>query len=184
MSSLALRRNTGIALAAGVAALALAGSGFAAAPAAPKVRAAQLQAIVDCRQQAEPAARLACYDAATAALDAAEKAGDVVVVDRAQVQEARKAAFGFNFQMPTFMTGGEKPERMDRITATVESARRDATGKWIIILTDGAVWRQTETKTMFRDPHKGSTVEIRTAAMGSFFMKVDGQSQIRVHRDN
>ena len=183
MSSLVLRRNTRIALAAGAAALAFAGVGMAAD--APLGRATQLQAVVDCRKLADPAERLACYDAATASLDAAEKAGDVVVVDRAQVQEARRATFGFNFQMPSFMTPrDEKPEEVDRITATVASARQDAHGKWVIKLRDGAVWRQIDDKQIFEDPHPGSTVEIRTATMGSFFMKVDGQKQMRVHRDN
>ena len=183
MSSLVLRRNVRIALAAGAVALTFAGAGLAAD--APLGRAAQLQAVVDCRKLADPAERLACYDAATASLDAAEKAGDVVVVDRAQVREARRAAFGFNFQMPAFMTPrDEKPEEMDRIAATVASARQDAHGKWVIKLTDGAIWRQVDTKKIFRDPQAGSTVEIRTAAMGSFFMKVDGQKQIRVHREN
>lgn len=183
MSSLVLRRNVRIALAAGGAALTFAGVGLAAD--GSKGRASQLQAVVDCRKLAEPSARLACYDAATESLDAAEKAGDVVVVDRAQVREARRAAFGFNFQMPSFMTPkGDEPEPMDRITATVASARRDANGKWIIKLTDGAVWRQIDDKKLFKEPRAGSTADIRTATMGSFFMKVDGQMQMRVHRDN
>ncbi|MFA7263210.1 MAG: hypothetical protein WC068_09325 [Caulobacter sp.] len=182
MSSLALRRKVGIALAAGAAALTLASGGQAAD--APKGRAAQLQAVVDCRQQADPTARLACYDAATASLDAAEKAGDVVVVDRAQVREARRAAFGFNFAMPAFMTRDAEPDELDRITATVDSARQDASGKWVIKLSDGAVWRQIDTKRIFKDPRHGSTVEIRSASMGSFFMKIDGQMQMRVRRDN
>lgn len=163
-------------------ALAVAGAGLAAG--APKGRAAQLQAVVDCRKLPDPTERLTCYDAAAAKLDAAEQAGEVVVVDREQVREARRAAFGFNFQMPAFMTRDEKPEEIDRISATVKEARQDATGKWIIVLSDGAIWRQTDSKKLFRDPHAGSTVDIRTAALGSFFMKVDGQSQIRVHRSN
>lgn len=182
MSSLALRHRSGIVLAAGAALLVL-GSPALAAEGIPG-RAAQLQAVVDCRKVTDPNERLACYDAATATLDAAEKAGEVVVVDRAQVREARKAAFGFDFRMPAFMTAGEKPEEIDRITATVASVRRTADGKWVIVLTDGAVWRQIDTKRLSDDPRQGSTVEIRTATMGSYFMKVDGQRQIRVHRDN
>ena len=182
MSSLILRRNTHIALAAGVAALTFASVGLAAD--GPTGRAAQLQAVVDCRKLGDPAERLSCYDAAAATLDAAEKAGEVVVVDRAQVREARRAAFGFNFQMPAFMTRDAQPDELDRISATVDSARMDASGKWVIKLTGGAVWRQIDTKRMLRDPHNGSTVEIRTAALGSYFMKVDGQMQIRVRRDN
>ncbi|MDQ0463458.1 hypothetical protein QO010_001229 [Caulobacter ginsengisoli] len=158
-----------------------------AAQAAPKPpgRAPVLQSVVDCRKLTDDAARLACYDAATAKLDDAEKAGDVVVVDKAQVREARKAAFGFNFQMPAFMTAGEKPEELERITAVVASARQEGmSGKWVIKLEDGAVWRQIDTVVLTRDPKKGSKAEIRTAALGSYFMKIDNNPQMRVHRDN
>lgn len=161
-----------------------AGLAAQAAPDKPKGRAAVLQSVVDCRKLTDDAARLACYDAAIGKLDEAEKSGDVVVVDKAQVREARKAAFGFNFQMPSFMTAGEKPEELERISAVVASARQDANGKWIIKLEDGAVWRQIDTAILNKDPKKGSKVEIRTAALGSFFMKVDNNMQMRVHRDN
>jgi hypothetical protein len=150
----------------------------------PKSRAAVLQSVVDCRKLTDDAARLACYDAATAKLDDAEQSGDVVVVDKAQVREARRAAFGFNFQMPAFMTQGEKPEDLEKITAVVASARQDATGKWIIKLEDGAVWRQIDTAVLNNDPKKGSKAEIRTAVLGSYFMKIDNNMQMRVHRDN
>ncbi len=181
MSSLALRRNAGAVVAAGAVVFLAAGASLAASPI--KGRAAPLQAIVACRQMQDPTERLACFDAAAASLDAAEKAGEVVVVDRAQVQEARKAAFGFNFQMPSFMTGGERTEALDRITATVESAGQDATGKWTIRMTDGAVWRQVDNERVSREPKAGTTVEIRSATMGSFMMTI-GYSHIRVHRDN
>jgi hypothetical protein len=150
----------------------------------PPGRAAVLQSVVDCRKLTDDAARLACYDAATSKLDEAEKSGDVVVVDKAQVREARKAAFGFNFRMPAFMTAGEKPEELEKLTAVVASARKDPVGKWIIKLEDGAVWRQIDTAVLSNDPKKGSKVEIRTASLGSYFMKVDNNMQMRVHRDN
>lgn len=180
MSSLALRRKTAFILAAGAAVALTAGAGLAASPI--KGRAAPLQAVVDCRKVADPTQRLACYDAAAASLDAAEQAGEVVVVDRAQVREANRAAFGFNFQMPTFMTGG-KAETIDKITATVDSASQDATGKWVFRMSDGAVWRQVDNERVSRDPKPGTTVEIRSAAMGSFMMTI-GYSHLRVHRDN
>lgn len=168
--------------AAGVLALASGPSQAADAPA--KARAAQLQAVVDCRKLADPTERLACYDQAAAGLDAAEQAGDVVIVDRSQVREARRAAFGYTVHLPDFMTRDATPEELERIEATVDSARQDATGRWILKLTDGAVWRQVESERVPRAPRPGSKVVIRTAAMGSFKMNIDGQTAIRVHREN
>jgi hypothetical protein len=152
--------------------------------AAKPERAGAFKAIVDCRSIPDGDQRLACYDLAAAALDTAEAKGDVVVIDRAQVQEARKAAFGFNFQMPTFLTQGEKPEALNKIEATVASARQDAHGKWTIRLEDGAVWTQIDAEKLRKAPPAGTRVEVRTASLGSFFMKIEGLGTIRAKRQN
>lgn len=147
-------------------------------------RAGALKAVVDCRAIADAAQRLACYDAATAALDAAEAKGDVVVVDRAQVQEARKAAFGFNFRMPAFLTQGEEPEALTKIDSTVGSAKQDLRGKWTVVLEDGAVWTQIDTGKFRKPPSAGDKVEIRAASLGSYFLKVGSLGTIRAKRQN
>ncbi len=59
-------------------------------------RADLLARLVACRTMADTSARLACYDVAAAALDAAERQGDVVVVDRNQISTARRENFGFS----------------------------------------------------------------------------------------
>ncbi|NBU28280.1 MAG: hypothetical protein EBS42_08740 [Caulobacteraceae bacterium] len=147
-------------------------------------RASALKAVTDCRAITDPAARLACYDQATAALDVAEAKGDVVIVDREQVKQARQAAFGFNFRLPGFMTQGEQPEALSRLTTTIASARQDPRGRWTITLQDGAVWRQIDTEKLRRAPAPGTAAELRTAALGSYFMKIEGLGVIRAKREN
>jgi len=159
-------------------------AGIARAAPAAQARASTLQAVADCRKIADGAERLACFDQAAARLDTAEQSGDVIVVDRAQVREARRAAFGFNVSLPAFMTRGEAPEELDSVTGVVGSARQTPDGKWVIKLADGAVWRQIDSDPVTRAPRQGSPVEIRKGALGSYFLKVDGQHSIRVHRDN
>lgn len=170
--------------------MALLTAGVAAAADAPKPRAAALQAVVDCRNVADASERLACYDAATGALETAERAGEVVVVDRAQVQEAQRAAFGFNFRMPSFLTGGGRSDdgrpttaEIDTLESTVTEARQ-VNGKWYIVLEDGALWYQTDNTSVPRPPKKGSKVLIKRAAMGSYFLSVEGQRSMRAKRDN
>lgn len=165
-------------------ALALTAGACLAADAPTKTRAAQLQAVVDCRKLADPTERLACYDQAAAGLDAAERAGDVVVVDRSQVREARQAAFGFNVKMPAFLTRGEPEDVIASIDAVIASARQDGAGKWIVRLEDGAVWRQVDSGWVAREPRSGSKVTIRRTPMGGYLMNIDGQTAIRVHREN
>ncbi|MDB5468532.1 MAG: hypothetical protein JWR84_92 [Caulobacter sp.] len=146
-------------------------------------RAGALKAVVDCRVVADPGERLACFDKAAAALDAAEAKGDVVVVDRGQMREARKAAFGFNFQMPSFMTQGVKEEELTRMDTTVASARQDPHGKWIVKLADGATWNQIDTEKVRKIP-AGAPVTIRAASMGSYLLNVKGYGSFRAKREN
>ena len=167
-------------------ALSLAPAAFAAQ--APKLpdRAGLVKALSDCRAITDPTERLACYDKAAAALDEAQTKGDVVVVDRQQVREVKRQAFGFRLDaLSIFNKGGVKEETGDEaITATAKSAYRNANGKLVVTLDTGAVWRQIDDETLSRDPHEGSQIRIRRAVLGSFMMNVDGQPGIRVHRDD
>lgn len=162
------------------------GPADAAGPSA-KQRAAVLQAVVDCRKVADEHQRLVCYDAAAARLDEAEAKGQVVVVDREQARAVRKEVFGL--QLPSLdvfsaaSKGGDAREDVDRVDAVVKAASQDQNGRWVFDLDSGAVWRQIDSYPLNREPHPGSKVEIRKAALGSFKMKVDGQPAIRVHRD-
>jgi hypothetical protein len=159
-------------------------AGSASAQPKPAERAGALKAVVDCRAVADSAERLACYDKAAAALDAAEAKGDVVVVDRGQMREARKAAFGFNFQMPSFMTQGVKEEELKRLDSTVASSRQTPHGKWIIKLADGATWVQIDSEELRKAPAAGSEVTVKAATLGSYFLTVKGLGTIRAKREN
>lgn len=163
----------------------LAAGQIASAQSPAKARAGALQAVVDCRKLTDGAERLACFDKAAAQLDAAERAGDVVVVDRAQVQEAQRSAFGFNIRMPSFLSGGggSKGEAIDTLESTIDSASQGSDGKWTFELPDGAIWKQTDNENI-RNPRHGSKITIRKAAMGSYFLSVDGQRSVRAKRQN
>jgi len=162
----------------------LAAAATQALAADPSVRAPVVQAVVDCRKIEDSAQRLACYDGAVARMQEAEDKGDLVTVDREQRSAARRQAFGFNLPSLDFLNRGEKPEDVDRVTLTVESARQDANGRWTIRMTDGAVWRQIDNNELTRDPRSGSTAQVRKGALGSFIMNVDGHLGFKVHRDN
>jgi hypothetical protein len=146
-------------------------------------RAAVLNALSACRAVTESAARLDCYDKAEAALEQAEATGEVVIVDRAQARAARRQAFGFNLSALSMFDRGMSGDEATSLNATVAEAYRNGDGKWIIVLDDGAHWRQIDDADLSRAPHQGSAVRIRHASLGSFVMNIDGQPYIRVHRD-
>lgn len=167
--------------AAAILALATVGVGVAAEPTGDN-RASVFQGLLDCKAKTEDAARLACYDAAAATLGEAEKKGDIVVVDREMAKAARRQAFGFSLPSLSMFDRTAKPEEADQLTTAVTSAYQGGDRKWIFELEGGAVWVQNDNEPINRAPKKGSTVEIRKAAMGGFFLKSDGQRAIRARR--
>ena len=135
-----------------------------------------------CREISDNQARLRCYDGAVDALDKAEQSGEVVVLDKQQVKEARKDAFGFT--MPSFkmFDRGEKPEQIDEVTLTLDHAYRNRDGKWVLKTDSGQTWVQIDTYDLFKSPKKGSTMVVKRASLGSYVANIDGQKSIRVRR--
>jgi hypothetical protein len=146
-------------------------------------RAAVLKDLTACRSIGDPTMRLDCYDKAAASLDRAEASGDVLVVDRAQAQAARRQAFGFNLSALSILNRSATKEEVNNLNATATEAYRNGDGKWVIVLDNGAHWRQIDDADLSDPPHQGSKIRIRRASLGSYVMNIDGQPYIRVHRD-
>ena len=161
----------------------IAPAGASAAPKPDRAQQAQiLKTLADCRPIADPTARLACFDKASADLVQAESTGAVVVIDRQQIREARRQAFGFDLAALNFFNRGLSTEEANSLTDEVSAADQRSDGRWVLTLKSGAIWRQTENDPPNRDPHPGSKVLVKRAALGSFVMKIDDQPAIRVTR--
>lgn len=155
---------------------------FVALPADAQQRDASarvLDSFVACRSIADSTSRLACFDRATATLEASVKANDVRIVDRADIRKARRSLFGLS--VPTLAVLGEGPGESKRdafteITATVAAARPSRNGRIDITLSgdDAAVWEATDP--MPFPPKAGAEIRIRKGMMGGFFMNVGGRS--------
>jgi hypothetical protein len=158
---------------------------LAAAPIGARAPAAQdpasshaLDTLLACKAMTDAAQRLACYDSNVAQLQTATARRDIVVVDRNEVREARHSLFGFN--LPTLAIFGNDGkdksspvvEEEKEINATIQSARQDGQGNWLITLDNGAVWRQTDGVPQGYTPRAGMAVTVRRAALGSYFMRV------------
>ena len=166
------------------AAITLAGPGPASAAKAadPVGTAPAVKAVIACRDIADSAQRLACYDKTVGDMAGADAKGDLITIDQDQRKTIRHQAFGL--AMPSFalFDKGEKPEEAKKATFKVTEAWKDVEQHWNFRLETGAVWRQIEASEIYHDPHAGSTVEITRGALNGFFMKVDGQQAIRVMR--
>lgn len=151
-------------------------------PPPPQQRPEMLERLTACRAVAEDAARLACYDAAAAAFDTAEREGELVVIDRAAVNETRRQLFGF--EMPTLprLFGNGSGEDLDSIESTLERASLSGENRWVFRLADGSVWRQIDSERVRFDNRPGEPVRVRKASLGSFLMTVGDSRAVRVRR--
>jgi hypothetical protein len=158
-----------------------------AAPAAaggkdkPDARAPLFDQVVQCRAIADQTQRLACYDKAVAALDQAEKAHKIDVMDKSQVHEARRSLFGFSLPKIHLFGNGDD-EEVTQIDAVVASTTRDRDNRLIFTIDSGARWHQIDDRTVV-GVKRGVKVTIKDAAFGSYFANFP-HGAMRVRREN
>ena len=147
-----------------------------------------ITSVTACQGIADPAQRLACYDASVAKLKTATEQREVVVVDKEQVRKTRRSLFGFSFpDLPAIFGGGDgKGEEADepefrQIESTIVNVGTRGDGKWIMVLPDGATWQYAEIS-RYVEPERGDKILIKKAALGGFMANIDGQRAVRVER--
>lgn len=141
---------------------------------------ATVRALTECRAITDAGARLACYDRAAAALAAAVASGQAVVLDREGVQRTKRALFGFQLpRVGLFGSDDDRPE-FQRIETIVARVVPLGYGKYEFVLEDGARWQSTDTVPFA--PRSGSKIRISKAALGSYFINIDGRRGVKGRR--
>jgi hypothetical protein len=159
------------------------GTAASAAP-APTALPTELQGLAACRAMTDNGARLACYDAATAHLEAAVNKHDVLVLNRDDMRATRRGLFGFTLPKTSlFGRSGSDSEHDDvsEIDAKVTTASSLGYGIWRMRLDDGALWETTEA-VEWDGPHAGSKIHLKRGTLGSYFMTIDGARAVRARR--
>lgn len=141
-------------------------------------------ALETCRAEVDDARRLACFDRASAALVTATKSGEVSVVDRAQLRQARRSLFGFAMpKLPFFAGDKSADDASETLDSSIKSARGLGYGKFQLTIVDGnAVWETTESFATMREPRAGDKVQIKRGPLGSYLLKVAGQRGVKAKR--
>lgn len=145
-----------------------------------------ISALRACQGKTDPAERLACFDAAAASIVSASSQGEVRVVDRKDVRETRRKLFGL--ALPDLGIFGksdkEDPEQAEEFTAltTTVAAVRSAKGTLVITTAEGAEWQLDELPARLLKPRVGQSLEIRSGAFSSYFLRIDGQKGVKGRR--
>lgn len=152
-----------------------------------------LGSLVACRPIPDPRARATCYDNALDKLQQAVADRQVVVMDREQVHEDHKAAFGFNgggaparlaAVKPPKATKAARPaapEEVQEVDTTLVSMTPYGYNRWTVRIATGAVWRTTEEG--FSSASKpGTEVHIRRSIMGSYIIRIGKARALKAMR--
>jgi hypothetical protein len=163
-----------------------------------------LSPIYACADKTNATERLTCFDAAVAKIKAAEARSEIVALDQPRVAAVRREAFGFRIpSLPRFGFGNNNATTAtSTVNATTASsptaqAREEVEDEQIfavvrvgqagnrvaIFLENGNVWHLTEAGELNAPRQTPFNVRIRTAAMGSFMLNVEGRNKgYRVRR--
>jgi hypothetical protein len=158
-------------------------AGAMTSPAVAQPADAALKGLADCAAQADGAGKAACYDAAYQALNQQVRAGELSIIRRKEAQEAQRGAFGLELpSLSLFDRAAGREGPLERVTDTLKRASQDANGRWVFELQSGATWRQIDNGVISPRPRAGTEVEVRKAALGSFFLKVGEARGVRAKR--
>ncbi|AHB10899.1 hypothetical protein [Zymomonas mobilis] len=149
--------------------------------------------LLACRSLNDDISRLHCFDENIKALDDANTHHDILVVDREAIVARQKQSFGFappvlalpkkeNAYSHSIKKDQAADDVIHEITDKASFVSQDSEGHWIIGFSNGARWRQIDDQTVPNEPHVGSVVRLRKAALGSFVANIDKQSAIKMRR--
>lgn len=141
-----------------------------------------------CQAETDPAARLACYDAAVGAMVTAEEQGDLRIVDREMVRETRRGLFGFS--IPDFGIFGDdddgdeaEEDEFDTLATTVTSVRYLTPRSFVFRIAEGnALWQVDDAPRRLLTVESGDAVEIEKGALSSYFIRFGGQRGVKGRR--
>lgn len=144
-------------------------------------RPAVVEEMMNCRAIAEPSSRLSCLEASLDAFEAAERGGQIAIVDRVAAAKTSRREFGLRLPtIPLLVTADV--DDVENLSSTLVRANQSAAGKWMFALADGSTWRQIDSQVVRRTPAPDTEVTVRRAAMNSFLLSLGSGRSIRVER--
>lgn len=144
-------------------------------------------AIYACAEIADDAERLSCYDETVGRFEAAEAAGEVTTISKAEIEEIREDSFGFSLpSIPRIVMpklGGGNSSDIEQVTLAVADVERLRYDNLRVTLENGQVWEQTDGKRVQFSKRLGvESASIKRATFGSFMMKLDDGASFRAKR--
>ena len=142
---------------------------------------AAVQQLLNCRTITDAAQRLACYDRQTNLISGAIASRELVVIDKARANVAKRSLFGFS--VPNFGgLFGSGSDDIKQIESTVAGVSNNADGGWTVKLADGSTWTQVDDAPLGLPPRRGDKVVVTRGLMGSFYLVLGKQPGFKTKR--
>ncbi|MEA3079525.1 MAG: hypothetical protein QOF05_933 [Sphingomonadales bacterium] len=142
---------------------------------------ATVQSLLACQSITDPGQRLSCFDKAAQGFADAMSKKEVVVVDKARANEAKRSLFGFSVPNFSALFGGGD-DQVNQIESTVAGAIENGYEGWTVKLADGSTWQQTDGAPVALPPRRGDKVVVRRGTMGSYYIKLGSQPGFKARR--
>ncbi|MET0374479.1 MAG: hypothetical protein ABW128_09505 [Rhizorhabdus sp.] len=153
---------------------------LAAAQAASATAPRLIDDLAACRAITAPDARLACFDRTATAVVEARNDKAIVVLDRGEVQKAKKSLFGFSLPSIKLFGDGKDDAQLKQLVGTMQTSTSLPGGLIRFTLEDGGQWETTEQVMMA--PHRGDVVTIKAGSLGSYIATAPGRRSAKVRR--
>jgi len=151
--------------------------------AAPEPPVDYVEGLISCRKIAEEDQRLACYDAKVEAIVVATDAGDVTIVNRADVDRTRRQLFGFTVpNLGIFKRDETDKEASELLETSITSARRLTAKTWRFTTAEGAVWEISSAPPRLSTIKPGDAVQFKKASLGFYFIRINGKLGVKGKR--
>ena len=134
-----------------------------------------------CQQITDDMARLACFDSAVGGIVTATETGEVQIVDQEDVRQTRRSLFGFSLPDLGIFGGGDDEDE-ELFETTIESVRYFGRSQVRFTTAEGAVWEMNNVPRRQRQIRAGDTVVFKGAALGTFFVRINGQRGVKGRR--
>lgn len=145
---------------------------------------AALQELEACRALPDAEAKAQCYDAAVDRMLAALDSGELVAVERSEIERAQREGAGLpSFEIPGL--GGLAASSDDKapITVHILSLERSALGAISFETDGGQRWVQVGADRAPRMPDAPLDAELTPAFGDTWFVRIPGRTPIRVKRE-
>lgn len=135
-----------------------------------------LEQLRTCASIENPLKRLVCYDKV-----AAGEGADIAVAEPTATTPTRNANAAAEPKDSFGLPAQEASEDSDTIYVAIDRTEKDPYGKWVIYLTNGQVWKQTDSQT-YQLPLDGD-YSIERGVLNGYFLGRDGlNKRIKVRR--